>query len=68
METKATESFRVHKDSDCHKDYSDMTEFSETNQNVNESLDETSVNEKLKNCQIFVTILHNTQFLAFRGN
>ena len=36
-----------------------MTEFSETNQNVNESLDETSVNEKLKNCQIFVTILHN---------
>ena len=61
---KTTQTIRTHEYSDCRKDYRNLTNLSETNQNVDESFDEASVNEKLKKRQIFVTILKNIQFFV----
>ena len=61
---KTTKTLRTHEYSDCRKDYRNLTNLSETNQNVDESFDEASVNEKLKKRQILVTILKNIQFFV----
>ena len=69
----ATENFRVHEESHCHKDYVNQLSPAETVCYVDERFDETLICEKARNRQIFLTILRNIQFLsrqglAFRGN
>ena len=69
----ATENFRVHEESDCHKDYVNQLSPPETVCYVDESFDETLICEKARNRQIFLIILRNIQVLscqglAFRGN
>ena len=69
----ATENFRVHEESHCHKDYVNQLSPPESVCYVSESFDETLICEKARNRQIFLTILRNIQFLsrqdlAFRGN
>ena len=61
---KTTKTLRTHEYSDCRKDYRNLTNLSETNQNLDESFVEASVNEKLKKHQVFVTILKNIQFFV----
>lgn len=53
---KTTKTLRTHEYSDCRKDYRNLTNLSETNQNLDESFVEASVNEKLKKHQVFVTV------------
>ena len=59
----ATANFRVHEESDCHKDHVNQLSPPETVCYVDESFDETLICEKLRNKQIFLTILHSMQFL-----
>lgn len=61
---KTTKTLRTHEYSDCRKDCRNLTNLSETNQNLDESFVEASVNEKLKKRQVFVTILKNIQFFV----
>ena len=67
------ENFRVHEESDCHKDYVNQLSLPETVCYVDESFDETLFCEKARNRQIFLTTLRNIKFLsrqslAFREN
>ena len=62
----AKEHFRVHEESDCHKDYVNQLSPPETVY-VDESFDETLICENARNRQIFLTILRNIQFLSRQG-
>ena len=64
---QAKENFRVHEESDCHKDYVNELSLPETVCCVDESFDETLICEKARNRQIFLAILRNIQFLSRQG-
>ena len=63
----ARENFRVHEESECHKDYVNQLSPPETVCYVDESFDETLICEKSRNRQILLTILRNIQFLSRQG-
>ena len=63
----AAEHFRVHEESDCHKDYVNQLSPPEAVCYVDESFDETLIWEKARNRQIFLTLLRNIQFLSRQG-
>ena len=65
--------FRLHEESNCHKDYVNQLSPTETVFYVDENFHETLICEKSRNRKIFLTIIRNLQFLscqglAFRGN
>ena len=61
------ENFRVHEESDCHKDYVNQLSLPETVCYVDESFDETLFCEKARNRQIFLATLRNIKFLSRQG-
>ena len=62
-----TENFRVHEESDCHKDYVNQLSSPEIVCYVYESFDKTLICKKARNRQIFLTILQNIHFLSLQG-
>ena len=63
----ATENFRVHEESECHNKFLNQPSPPETVCYVDESFDEALSYEKVRNRQIFLTILRNIQFLSRQG-
>ena len=59
----ATENFKVHEESNCHKDYVNQLSPPERVCYVDETFDEKLICEITRNRKIFLTILRNIQFL-----